>query len=400
MRKTVTILGSTGTIGQNTLKCIKLHPEKFSLKALVARDNVELLAKQTKEFKPQLAVIANPAFYQELKSLLSGTGVEITCGEEAVIEAASLDADITMSAIVGAAGLKPTLAAIKNGKIIALANKESLVCAGELVQRAVEKHGATIIPVDSEHNAIFQLLQCHHSQQPSFSPHPSPLPRGEGISGVERVTITASGGPFRTFTLEQMQDVSVEQAIRHPNWNMGAKISVDSATMMNKGLELIEAYYLFPLKLEQLHILVHPQSIIHALVEMVDGSVLAQMSLPDMCTPIANALAYPDRIAAPVNKLRLEDIGNLNFEAPDSNRFPAISLARSALHSGGCAPTILNAANEIAVDNFLKGRIGFLDIAKTVEKTLDVSYTGSLDTINDVLECDAFARRNASELNK
>lgn len=391
MRKTVTILGSTGTIGQNTLKCIKLHPEKFSLKALVARDNVELLAKQTKEFKPQLAVIANPAFYQELKSLLSGTGVEITCGEEAVIEAASLDADITMSAIVGAAGLKPTLAAIKNGKIIALANKESLVCAGELVQSAVEKHGATIIPVDSEHNAIFQLLQCHHS---------SPLSKGEGISGVERVTITASGGPFRTFTLEQMQNVSVEQAIRHPNWNMGAKISVDSATMMNKGLELIEAYYLFPLKLEQLHILVHPQSIIHALVEMVDGSVLAQMSLPDMCTPIANALAYPDRIAAPVNKLRLEDIGNLNFEAPDSNRFPAISLARSALHSGGCAPTILNAANEIAVDNFLKGRIGFLDIAKTVEKTLDVSYTGSLDTINDVLECDAFARRNASELNK
>jgi 1-deoxy-D-xylulose-5-phosphate reductoisomerase len=389
VKKSVSILGSTGTIGQNTLKCIELHPEKFSINALVAGDNVELLANQAREFSAELAVIANPELYSELKKLLSGTKIEIACGEEAVIDAAKLDADITMSAIVGAAGLKPTLAAIENGKIIALANKESLVCAGELMQKAVEKHNATIIPVDSEHNAIFQLLQCH-------SPHP--LPNGDGIKGVANVTITASGGPFRTFTLEEMQNVTVEQAIRHPNWSMGAKISVDSATMMNKGLELIEAYYLFPLKLEQLHILVHPQSIIHALIEMVDGSVLAQMSLPDMCTPIAGALAYPERIAAPVQKLRLEEIGNLSFEAPDIQKFPAIQLARDALKCGGTAPTILNAANEMAVDSFLKGRIGFLDIAKIVEKTMNILYSGRLETIDDVLECDKFARHHANEL--
>lgn len=397
MKKSVSILGSTGTIGQNTLKCIEMHPEKFSVKALVAGDNVELLASQAKGFNPELAVIANPALYSELKNLLNGTKIETACGEEAVIAAAKLTADITMSAIVGAAGLKPTLAAIENGRIIALANKESLVCAGELMQQAVEKHGATIIPVDSEHNAIFQLLQCHRPHQTSLSPHPNPLPRGEGITGVANVTITASGGPFRMFTLEEMQNVTVDQAIRHPNWNMGAKISVDSATMMNKGLELIEAYYLFPLKLEQLHILVHPQSIVHALIEMVDGSVLAQMSLPDMCTPIAGALAYPDRIAAPVQKLRLEEIGNLSFEAPDIDRFPSIQLARDALKCGGTAPTILNAANEMAVDSFLKGRIGFLDIAKIVEKTMNILYSGRLETIDDVLECDKFARRHASE---
>ena len=384
MTKTVTILGSTGTIGQNTLKCIALHPEKFSVKALVARENIELLASQAKEFKPELVVVTNQLFYPELKKLLSGSNIKIATGEEGVLEAASNNADITMSAIVGAAGLKPTLAAIKNGKTIALANKESLVCAGELVQREVKKYSATIIPVDSEHNAIFQLLQCHHL--------------AGGISGVERVTITASGGPFRTFTLEQMKNVTPEQAVRHPNWNMGAKISVDSATMMNKGLELIEAFYLFPLRAEQLHILVHPQSIIHALVEMVDGSVLAQMSMPDMCTPIASALAYPDRIAAPVQKLRLEEIGNLSFEAPDIARFPAIALARAALISGGCAPTILNAANEIAVERFLQGKIAFLDIAKIVEKTLEILYSKPLETIDDVLECDKFARHHAEKL--
>ncbi len=365
-----------------------MHPEKFSLTALVAGDNVELLASQAKEFTPELAVIANPALYSELKNLLSGTGIKIASGEDAVMEAAGMNADITMSAIVGAAGLKPTLAAIENGKVIALANKESLVCAGELVQQAVEKYNATIIPVDSEHNAIFQLLRCSNQSDAS---------RKNGIDGVANVTITASGGPFRMYTLEEMQHVTVEQAIRHPNWNMGAKISVDSATMMNKGLELIEAYYLFPLKLEQLHILVHPQSIVHALIEMVDGSVLAQLSLPDMCTPIANALAYPERIAAPVEKLRLDEIGNLSFEAPDSVRFPAIDLARDALKSGGTAPTILNAANEMAVDSFLKGRIGFLDIAKIVEKTMNILYSGRLETIDDVLECDQFARRQASE---
>lgn len=380
MNKTVTILGSTGTIGQNTLKCIALHPENFSVSALVARENVELLASQAKEFRPELVVIANQSFYAELKDLLSGTNIKIAAGEDAVIEAAGNGADITMSAIVGAAGLKPTLAAIKNGKTIALANKESLVCAGELVQREVKKYGATIIPVDSEHNAIFQLL--NH----------------QNIKHVERVTITASGGPFRTFTLEQMKDVTPQQAVRHPNWNMGAKISVDSATMMNKGLELIEAFYLFPLHAQQLHILVHPQSIIHALVEMIDGSVLAQMSQPDMCTPIVNALAYPERISAPVQKLRLEEIGNLSFEAPDATRFPAIALAHAAMMTGGNAPTILNAANEVAVERFLRGEIAFLDIAKIVEKTLEILYSKPLETIDDVLECDRFARHHAEKL--
>lgn len=378
-QKTVTILGSTGTIGQNTLRCISEHPDKFSVNAIVAGGNVSLLASQAKEFHAKLAVVANPALYAELQNLLHGTGIEAAAGEEAVLAAAGMDADITMSAIVGAAGLKPTLAAIKNGKSIALANKESLVCAGELVKKEVQKHGAKIIPVDSEHNAIFQLIN------------------NQDITHIERVVITASGGPFRSFSLEQMKNVTPEQAIRHPNWNMGEKISVDSATMMNKGLELIEAFYLFPLRTEQLHVLVHPQSIIHALLEMIDGSVLAQMSLPDMCTPIANALAYPERIYAPVVKLRLEDIGSLSFEKPDDSRFPALRLAYNALAAGGNAPTVLNAANEIAVRRFLNGEIGFLDIASIVEKTLYSVYNEPLETIEDVFACDELARNRAKE---
>ena len=381
MQKSVTILGSTGTIGQNTLKCLELHPDNFSLDTLVARGNAALLASQARKYRPRSVVIANPEFYNELKQLLNGTGIDTHAGEDAVINAAAQGADITMSAIVGAAGLKPTLAAIKCGKTIALANKESLVCAGALMQREVKKYSATIIPVDSEHNAIFQLL----GQQ--------------DIKHVERVTITASGGPFRTFTFKEMENVTPQQAVRHPNWNMGAKISVDSATMMNKGLELIEAFYLFPVRSDQLHILVHPQSIIHALVEMVDGSVLAQMSQPDMCTPIANALAWPARISAPVKKLRLEEIGNLSFEAPDSERFPAIRLAREVLEAGGSAPTILNAANEVAVSRFLQGAIGFTGIAKIVEKTLENLYSEPLETIDDVLECDKVARHHAEKYN-
>jgi 1-deoxy-D-xylulose-5-phosphate reductoisomerase len=378
--KTVAILGSTGTIGQNTLKCIEEHGQNFSVTTLTAGENVELLASQAKKYRAELAVIANPSHYRELKELLSRSGTEVACGGEAVIEAAGRGADITMSAIVGAAGLKPTIKAIKSGKTIALANKESLVCAGELVQREVKKSGAALIPVDSEHNAIFQLFD--------------PLK----ASDVERVTITASGGPFRSYTLEQMKDITPEQAVRHPNWNMGAKISVDSATMMNKGLELIEAFYLFPLRSEQLHILVHPQSVIHALVEMVDGSVLAQMSMPDMCIPISHALAWPGRIKAPAHKLRLEEIKNLTFEAPDAKRFPAIALARNALEAGGSFPAILNAANEVAVSRFLKGATSFLDIAKIVEQTLDFLYNEPLDTIEDVLECDRRARRYAEKI--
>lgn len=375
MKKSVTILGSTGTIGCNTLKVVKTAPDDFEIIALVAGENVELLAKQAIEFNAKIAVISNPNHYTKLKELLSGTGIECSAGDDAVIEAAGVEADITMSAIVGVAGLRPTLAAIKNGKTIAMANKECLVCAGEVMQNEVRKYGAKLIPVDSEHNAIFQLA-----------------PLASDWENIERVTITASGGPFRKFTLEQMKSVTPAQAVAHPNWNMGAKISVDSATLMNKGLELIEAFYLFPLKATQLHAIIHPQSIIHALVEMADGSVLAQMSLPDMCTPIAYALAYPSRINAPVKKLRLEEIGSLTFETIDEVRFPALALAKSAMKDGGNAPTILNAANEIAVEKFLRGEIEFLDIARIVEKTINKIKNESLLTIEEVLECDRMVR--------
>lgn len=379
-RKTVTLLGATGTIGQNTLKILAAHPDRFELETLTAGDNVKRLAQQAKEFNARRAVIANPSLYNELKTLLSGTSIEASAGEDAVLEAAAIPSDITMSAIVGAAGLKPTLAAIRNGKTVALANKECLVCAGPLMMREVVKHGGALIPVDSEHNAIFQLFDADHPER------------------IEQVIITASGGPFRTWTSEQMRDVTPEQAVKHPNWTMGAKISVDSATLMNKGLELIEAFYLFPLKAEQLGVLIHPQSVVHCLVQMIDGSVLAQMSLPDMCTPIAHALGWPERIAAPVGRLDLASIGNLQFETPDTVRFPALTLARHAMTTGGNAPTILNAANEIAVSRFLKGDIAFLDIVKTVERTLENMDNSPLKTIDDVLACDAAARRFAETI--
>jgi 1-deoxy-D-xylulose-5-phosphate reductoisomerase len=377
--KSVTLLGSTGTIGANTLSLIETHPGQFRLTALTAGDNVALLARQARQFKPKRAVIANASLYAELKEALAGTGIEIAAGEDAVCEAAALPSDIVMAAIVGAAGLKPTLAAIRSGNTIALANKECLVCAGELMNREVAKHNSKLIPVDSEHNAIFQLFDFEH---PQF---------------VESVTITASGGPFRTFTLEQMKNVTPAQAVKHPNWNMGAKISVDSATLMNKGLELIEAFYLFPLKAEQLGVLIHPQSILHCLVQMIDGSVLAQMSHPDMRTPIAHALAWPQRVNAPVKKLNFAEIGSLQFEAPDMERFPALRLAREALAAQGNAPTILNAANEVAVKRFLAGEIGFLDIVKVVERTLAIMDNSPSQTIEDVLACDAAARRIAEQ---
>jgi 1-deoxy-D-xylulose-5-phosphate reductoisomerase len=379
-KKRLTLLGATGTIGVNTLSILAVHPEKFELQAITAGDNVELLASQARQFRPKRAVIANPALYGPLKDALAGTGIEAAAGEDSVIEAASMPADIVMSAIVGAAGLRPTLAAIRRGATVALANKECLVCAGSLMTAEVEKYGATLIPVDSEHNAIFQLFDNAHPEY------------------VESITLTASGGPFRNFTREQMKNVTPEQAARHPNWNMGAKISVDSATLMNKGLEMIEACYLFPLKPEQIGAIIHPQSIVHCLVSMIDGSVLAQMSHPDMQTPIAHALAWPQRMTAPVKKLDLAAVGNLQFEAPDEARFPALIIAKSALKAGKSAPTVLNAANVIAVGHFLKGDVGFLDIAVIVEKTLEIVDTQTLSTIDDVLACDAQARRIAEIL--
>lgn len=376
----ITILGSTGTIGRNTLEVIDAHPERFRVAALTAANNVALLAEQAKRYQPEYAVIADSALYEELKTALAGTGIEAAAGEDALLDAATLPADVVVSAIVGAAGLKPTLSAIRAGNSVALANKECLVSAGELLTREAARFHAALIPVDSEHNAIFQLFDFDHPEW------------------VESVTITASGGPFKQWSLEQMRTATPEQAVKHPNWNMGTKISVDSATLMNKGLELIEAYHLFPLKPEQLNILIHPQSVVHALVSMVDGSVLAQMSHPDMKTPIAYALSWPERIQAPVKKLDFSAIGALQFEKPDEQMFPALKIAREALAAGGSAPTALNAANEIAVQRFLRKQIGFLDIARIVERTLELMHTRAVNTLDDVLACDEEARALAGDI--
>ncbi|MEE8534446.1 MAG: 1-deoxy-D-xylulose-5-phosphate reductoisomerase, partial [Kiloniellales bacterium] len=328
--RSVTVLGSTGSVGRNTVELIERGRERFDVVALTAHSSVERLAEQARRLRPELAVIADGNLYAELKAALAGTGIETAAGETALVEAAMRPADWVMAAIVGAAGLAPTLAAVRRGAIVALANKETLVCAGALMMAEVAGNGATLLPVDSEHNAIFQVLDA------------------ERPDTVERIILTASGGPFRARSLEDMADVTPEQAVAHPNWDMGAKISVDSATMMNKGLELIEAHYLFTMPEGRIEILVHPQSVVHSMVAYVDGSVLAQMGQPDMRTPIAYTLAWPARMAAPVERLDLAALGTLTFEAPDPERFPALRLAREALCDGGGAPTILNAANEVA----------------------------------------------------
>ena len=370
----VTILGSTGSVGCNTIDLILRNPDDYTVEALTAYGNVELLARQAQELRARLAVIGDADKYDDLKQALAGTDIDVGAGPEAIVEAAARPAHWVMAAIVGAAGLRPTLEAVSRGAIVALANKECLVCSGALFMNEVEAHGATLLPVDSEHNAIFQVFDFE---------------RG---AAVERIILTASGGPFRTFSLEQMRSVTPEEAVDHPNWDMGAKISVDSATMMNKGLELIEAYHLFPLGPDQIEILVHPQSIVHSLVAYVDGSVLAQLGSPDMRTPIAYTLGWPERIAAPAPRLDLAAIGNLSFESPDPVRFPALRLARQALQTGGCAPTILNAANEVAVRGFLERRAGFLDITRVVEKTLEKTRGGPLDCLEDVARADGEAR--------
>lgn len=373
----LSILGATGTIGCNTLDIVSAHPDRFSIVALTAQDNVEKLAIQARQFGARYVAVSNAGRYNELKSLLAGTHIEVAAGEDAIIAAAEMECDVVMSAIVGIAGLAPTLAAIRKGRRIALANKECLVCAGELMNAEVHTHGATLIPVDSEHSGIFQLIGARASDD------------------ISHVTLTASGGPFRDFTLAQLKNVTPEQAIAHPNWRMGAKISVDSATLMNKGLELIEAHYLFGLPGEKLSAVIHPQSIVHALVEMVDGSVLAQLSHPDMRAPIAYALAYPERIATPVKKLNLAEIQHLSFAAPDEIRFPALRLAKQALLTGGSAPTILNAANEIAVARFLKREIGFTDIPVIVEKALASMNPAVPSCIGDIFALDSETRHFA-----
>jgi 1-deoxy-D-xylulose-5-phosphate reductoisomerase len=376
----VTILGSTGSVGVNTAELIAKGGGDYLVEALTANTNAAALAQQARALKSAFAAVADPAHYRELRDALAGTGTEAAAGPEALVEAASRPADWVMAAIVGAAGLAPTLAAVRQGCVVALANKEVLVCAGELMMAEVARHGATLLPVDSEHNAIFQVFDF------------------DNRDAVERIILTASGGPFREMDVARMARVSPEEAIAHPNWDMGRKISIDSATMMNKGLELIEAHHLFDVPGDRIHILVHPQSVVHSLVAYADGSVLAQLGSPDMRTPIAHTLAWPARMESPARRLNLAELGSLTFETPDESRFPALPLARGALQTGGAAPTILNAANEVAVDGFMTGRIGFLDIARTVEETLARSAAARLDTLDDVFETDALARRTAREL--
>jgi 1-deoxy-D-xylulose-5-phosphate reductoisomerase len=376
----VTVLGATGSVGCNTIDLLSREPERFAVEAVTAKSNAALLARQARSLGARMAVVADDASYRDLKSALSGTGIEAASGAAAVVEAAERPADWVMAAIVGAAGLEATLAAVRRGAFVALANKECLVCAGPLMMDEVADSGATLLPVDSEHNAIFQVFDFEHPES------------------VERIVLTASGGPFRSLAVADMERVTPAQAVAHPNWDMGAKISVDSATMMNKGLELIEAHFLFAMPVEKLEILVHPQSIVHSLVAYVDGSVLAQLGTPDMRTPIACALAWPRRMAAPSARLDLAKIGSLTFEAPDSQRFPSLGLAREALQSGGSAPTILNAANEIAVHGFLQNRIGFLDIPRIVGLTLERIPSGPLGALGDVFEIDRLARQVAAEI--
>jgi len=378
----VTILGSTGSIGQSTVDLLLRNPDGFEVEALTAYRNPLRLAEQARALRARFAAIADSSHYPALKAALSGTGIEAVCGADALTEAALRQADWVMAGIVGAAGLAPTLAAIRRGAIIALANKEVLVCAGTLVMQEVARCGATLLPVDSEHNAIWQCFDFAR------------------IEAVEKIILTASGGPFRERSLEEMREVTPAQAVAHPNWRMGAKISVDSATMMNKGLELIEAHHLFRLPCERIDIVVHPQSIVHSAVAYRDGSVLAQLGSPDMRTPIAYALAWPGRIETPAKRLDLPAIGRLTFEPPDERRFPALRVAREALMRGGGCPTVLNAANEMAVRGFLDGRIGFLDIVETVERTIETIPQGPLESLDDVYNFDKMAREVAARLSR
>lgn len=375
--KRITILGATGSVGQSTLDLIRRSPDRFQVVGLTANRNVDALARDAVEFGAQAAAVADPDCYGALKAALSGTNVEAMAGPEAVCDLADRPVDYVMAAIVGAAGLRPTLAAVRTGCHVAFANKECLVTAGDLMMREVAAHGATLLPVDSEHNAIFQVFDSSQRQK------------------ITRLILTASGGPFRTWTREQMTVATPQQAVSHPNWDMGAKISVDSATMMNKGLELIEAHHLFGFPEDRIDIVVHPQSVIHSMVEYADGSVLAQLGTPDMRTPIANTLAWPDRMESPSEKLDFMKLSRLDFEPPDEDRYPALKLARDALRSRDGAPVVLNAANEVAVAHFLAGRIGFARIAGIVEEMLQSVPELVATDLEAILELDAATRRRA-----
>ncbi|MEQ1753164.1 MAG: 1-deoxy-D-xylulose-5-phosphate reductoisomerase [Micropepsaceae bacterium] len=379
----ISILGSTGSVGTNTVELVEMHnrlaPGSYIPVALTAHDNVAALAAQAKNLRPEFVAIANEAKYAELKQELAGLGIEVAAGHASVVEAALRDADWLMASIVGAAGLRPTLAAVSRGQTVALANKECLVSAGELFMSEVRRAGTTLLPVDSEHNAVFQVFDTLQHK------------------AIEQITLTASGGPFRTWSAEQMAGVTPAQACKHPNYSMGAKISVDSATLMNKGLELIEAHHLFGTPPERLSVVIHPQQAVHCLVTYIDGSVLAQLGSPDMRTPIAYALGYPDRIAAPTRRLNLAEMAQLTFEAPDIVRFPCLKLAQDAMKASAGATTILNAANEIAVGAFLQGKLGFSGISRVVQTAIDAlaGTSRTPTTADEALALDAQAREHA-----
>ncbi len=382
----LTILGATGTIGVNTLDVVARHPDRFQVVALTGQNQIEKLAEQCRQFQPRYAVVLDADKAAALQVLLSGTRTEVLVGMEALEFVSALpEVDSVMAAIVGAAGLKPALAAARAGKRVLLANKETLVMAGRFFMDAVREHGATLLPIDSEHNAVFQSLPADYDG--NLNRH-----------GVRRILLTASGGPFRTRPVETLKDVTPEEAVAHPNWVMGKKISVDSASMMNKGLEVIEARWLFNARPDQIEVVIHPQSIVHSMVEYQDGSVLAQLSNPDMRTPIAHSLAYPERVEAGVNWLDLAKIGQLSFEAPDFARFPCLKLAYQALEAGAAAPAILNAANEVAVAAFLDRRIPYLGIAASLETVLGRLAGLPADSLEDLMAADAAARREAEAL--
>ncbi len=382
--KTLSILGSTGSIGQSTVDIVRHHQNRFTIDALVGNRNIARLAADAREMNAKLAVTADDTLLGDLRDALAGSGIAAAAGEAAVIEAAARPVDMVMGAIVGASGLRPTLSAVEQGTTIALANKECLVSGAEVFTRAAAKYNATVIPVDSEHSALFQCFEDHN------------------MESVDRLTLTASGGPFRTWSMEQLASATLQSALKHPNWSMGQKVTIDSSTLMNKGLEFIEAFHLFPVPVEKIDVVVHPQSIVHSYVSYVDGSVIAQLGVPDMRTPIAYAMAHPERISAPVERLDLAKIGTLTFEPVDNDRFPAVELARSALARGGNATTILNAANEIAVAAFLQEKLRFLDITRLVADTIEQAEREnmivSMSSLDDVWQADSYARDKAAEL--
>jgi 1-deoxy-D-xylulose-5-phosphate reductoisomerase len=377
MTRRISILGATGSIGASTLDLIRRERDQWQVVALTANCQAQELARLAREFGAELAVVADETCLADLREALAGTSVDAAGGAGALVDAASRPADLTVAAIVGCAGLAPVMAAIEQGRTVALANKEALVSAGDVMKAAVARHGTTLLPMDSEHNAIFQCLA------------------GNDLNHVRSITLTASGGPFRDWNLEQLQAATPAQALKHPNWDMGAKISIDSATMFNKGLELIEAYHLFPVGLDKLRIVVHPQSVVHSMVEYRDGSTLAQLGPSDMRVPIASCLAWPERMDTPCDPLDLAAIGSLTFRAPDEALFPATRLCREAIGAGGAAPAVLNAANEVAVAAFLAGQLPFTRIAVVVEQVLARYGPPRPQSLADVLAVDAAARDHA-----